>query len=72
MADVLVLGAGLAGLSCARDLVRGGADVTVVEARDRPDAERRFSEGRMAGGAMPYRRQSHLPAESGAPSRSRE
>jgi monoamine oxidase len=33
--DVLVLGAGLAGLSCARDLARGGADVLVLEARDR-------------------------------------
>ena len=33
--DVIVLGAGLAGLSCARDLVRGGADVLVVEARHR-------------------------------------
>jgi monoamine oxidase len=33
--DVIVLGAGLAGLSCARDLLRGGADVAVVEARDR-------------------------------------
>lgn len=35
MTDVLVLGAGLAGLSAARDLVAGGADVTVLEARDR-------------------------------------
>ncbi|MFF5289850.1 flavin monoamine oxidase family protein [Paractinoplanes globisporus] len=33
--DVIVLGAGLAGLSCARDLMLGGADVLVVEARDR-------------------------------------
>ena len=33
--DVLVLGAGLAGLAAARDLARGGADVTVLEARDR-------------------------------------
>ncbi|GAB3964867.1 flavin monoamine oxidase family protein [Actinoallomurus acanthiterrae] len=33
--DVIVLGAGLAGLSCARDLMNGGADVLVVEARDR-------------------------------------
>jgi len=30
-----VLGAGLAGLAAARDLARGGADVTVLEARDR-------------------------------------
>jgi monoamine oxidase len=35
LTDVLVLGAGLAGLAAARDLVAGGADVTVLEARDR-------------------------------------
>jgi len=35
MADVAVLGAGLAGLSAARDLVAGGADVVVLEARER-------------------------------------
>ncbi|WP_328738571.1 FAD-dependent oxidoreductase [Streptomyces erythrochromogenes] len=33
--DVIVLGAGLAGLAAARDLAAGGADVLVVEARDR-------------------------------------
>jgi monoamine oxidase len=33
--DVAVLGAGLAGLSAARDLMRAGADVVVFEARDR-------------------------------------
>ncbi len=33
--DVVVLGAGLAGLSAARDLVAGGADVLVLEARPR-------------------------------------
>jgi monoamine oxidase len=32
----VVVGAGLAGLAAARDLVRGGADVLVLEARDRP------------------------------------
>ena len=36
MFDVAVLGAGLAGLSAARDLKRSGADVIVLEARDRP------------------------------------
>jgi len=35
MLDVVVLGAGLAGLSAARDLVHGGLDVRVLEARDR-------------------------------------
>ena len=35
MTDVAVLGAGLAGLAAARDLARGGADVLVLEARDR-------------------------------------
>ncbi len=34
--DVLVLGAGLAGLAAARDLAAGGADVAVLEARGRP------------------------------------
>ncbi|MBY8884761.1 FAD-dependent oxidoreductase [Streptomyces sp. PTM05] len=33
--DVVVVGAGVAGLVAARDLVRGGADVLVLEARDR-------------------------------------
>ena len=33
--DVIIVGAGAAGLSCARDLVRGGLRVLVIEARDR-------------------------------------
>ena len=35
MTDVVVVGAGLAGLSAARDLALGGADVLVLEARER-------------------------------------
>ncbi|HET8928367.1 MAG TPA: NAD(P)/FAD-dependent oxidoreductase [Microbacterium sp.] len=34
--DVIVLGAGLAGLSAARDLAAAGVDVIVLEARSRP------------------------------------
>ena len=34
--DVLVLGAGLAGLAAARDLAAGGADAELLEARGRP------------------------------------
>jgi monoamine oxidase len=33
--DVLVVGGGLAGLACARDLARAGTDVLLVEARER-------------------------------------
>jgi monoamine oxidase len=47
--DVIVLGAGLAGLSAARDLAAGGADVVVLEARERPGGrveQERLSDGR--------------------------
>lgn len=33
--DVAIVGAGASGLAAARDLVKGGADVLVIEARDR-------------------------------------
>lgn len=64
MRDVLVLGAGLAGLACARDLAAGGADVLVLEARDRAggrvEAER-LADGRMVqlGGELAGRAHRH-------------
>ena len=36
MHDVIVVGAGLAGLAAGRDLAAAGADVVVLEARERP------------------------------------
>lgn len=49
--DAVVVGAGLAGLSAARDLVAGGADVVVLEARGRPGGrveQTRLADGRLA------------------------
>ena len=34
MVDVVIVGAGLAGLACAQDLVRAGIDCQVLEASD--------------------------------------
>ena len=53
MADVIVLGAGLGGLCAARDLVAGGADVVVLEARDRVGGrvEQAAAAGRPSGAA---------------------
>jgi monoamine oxidase len=49
-ADVIVVGGGLAGLNAARDLVAGGADVVVLEARGRPGG--RVEQTRMADGRI--------------------
>jgi monoamine oxidase len=48
--DVVVVGAGLAGLSAARDLVAGGADVVVLEARGRPGG--RVEQTQLADGRL--------------------
>ncbi len=48
--DVVVVGAGLAGLSATLDLKAGGADVVVLEARDRPGGrvvQTQMSDGRL-------------------------
>ena len=50
MYDVVVVGAGLGGLSAARDLLRAGCDVLVLEARGRPGGrveQRRLPDGRV-------------------------
>lgn len=49
-ADVIVIGAGLAGLSAARQLKAKGASVIVLEARDRPGG--RVHSLRLPGGQM--------------------
>ncbi|MEA2400177.1 MAG: hypothetical protein QOK00_580 [Thermoleophilaceae bacterium] len=48
--DVVVMGAGLAGLSAARDLSAGGADVVVLEARNR--AGGRVEQAKLADGRL--------------------
>ncbi|MDP9483121.1 MAG: FAD-dependent oxidoreductase [Chloroflexota bacterium] len=48
--DAVIVGAGLAGLSAARDLVAGGADVVVLEARQRPGG--RVEQTRMPDGRL--------------------
>ncbi|MBV8735145.1 MAG: FAD-dependent oxidoreductase, partial [Solirubrobacterales bacterium] len=50
MIDVAVLGAGLGGLAAARDLARAGADVLVLEARERPGG--RVEAARVDGGRV--------------------
>jgi monoamine oxidase len=54
--DVVVIGAGLAGLSAARDLASAGVDVVVLEARNRPG-------GRVEQTTLPDRRLVQLGGE---------
>jgi monoamine oxidase len=71
--DVVVVGAGLAGLACAYDLARAGCDVLVVEARDRPGGRverQQLTDGRFVelGGELVGRVHTHylgLAAELG-------
>lgn len=53
-ADVLVIGAGAAGLAAARELTRGGRNVLMLEARDRIGG--RIWTGREAGWPLPIER----------------
>ena len=47
---MVVLGAGLAGLSAARDLARAGVDVVALEARNRPGG--RVEQTQLADGRL--------------------
>ena len=47
--DVVVIGAGIAGLIAARDLTRGGYQIAVLEARDRVGG--RLLNAELPGGA---------------------
>ncbi len=66
MVDVVVLGAGLGGLSAARGLAAGGADVLVLEARSRPGGRVEavtLSDGRTAqagGEVVGYQHEAYL------------
>ncbi|TDC88546.1 FAD-dependent oxidoreductase [Actinomadura sp. 7K507] len=58
-AEVVVVGAGLAGLAAADELTRAGVSTMVIEARDRPGGRVRATGGLQVGGEFvgrPHRR----------------